>query len=342
MPARLWNDAKKFSKHQISKVPISSLPALEPNVARKYMSSPAVLSSRKRDHNTTAPADDEYRYNKKVLLNGLTSLCLDTTNSGVLSPPQPGDLTENLVKDINIKECERNVVYDFQLDDSDDDHSVKSFSEERSDELLGLLTGHGRKYGRTVDILEDELIRKSQRLHSSTTNKTLEDMGDPELFLPNSIGPHPLQDRALGMLWPTIVPTQSGNAAFQAGVLSNSSIGSFGNQQRCSKVVGRSLHRADSDSSSSMEECVDATLSLACRGEDSVDACDNGDTMQAVTPPSVPAPAPAAPTLNLLGMSGTITHGDWGIEDVSASPSSSSSSSSSSSTSFMTSNSGRQ
>ncbi len=44
------------------------------------------------------------------------------------------------------------------------------------------------------------VIRKSQRTRYQNFHSDM----DPELIIPNSIGPHPLTDRSLGKLWPTL------------------------------------------------------------------------------------------------------------------------------------------
>ncbi|KAJ1405200.1 hypothetical protein B484DRAFT_457121, partial [Ochromonadaceae sp. CCMP2298] len=72
--------------------------------------------------------------------------------------------------------------------------------------LISVLKGGSHKYIRKVDYLIDEVIRKARKTEYSA-------VGDNAYSdIPNSVGPHPLTDRPLGTLWPTVVPTLGGPA----------------------------------------------------------------------------------------------------------------------------------
>lgn len=212
---------------------------------------------------------------KKLLSEGLNSLHLD--GHKVNSEP---------------REIEIDGGMEMEDTPSNNEPSRKDDYDEASENLLSVLTTGTRKFGRRVDYLVDGLIRKSQRTSYSLNH--VHDFVDIEDFIPNSIGPHPLTDRPLGKLWPTVVPTLEGAEM----IASNSS-------PNMNQLIVR-----PQESSSRMEE--DGSYSEDS-SEDS-DEIGDGNTNGTVERRRMELPTPR-PSSG-CHVAGAVTHSDWGIEEV--------------------------
>jgi hypothetical protein len=155
-----------------------------------------------------------------------------------------------------------------------------------SENLLFEMKTGTRKYGRRVDYLVDELIRKSQRTRESAQQSNWEP--DLEDIIPSSIGPHPLTDRPLGKLWPTVVPTEKGTALMI---------------HRDQKLLDESGEKQEADDN----RMDDARSDTSSNSDDSdLGICINEHMFVPISSDFKVGCHPA----------NSITHSDWGIEDV--------------------------
>lgn len=182
-------------------------------------------SSKKRERPPESDArDDSTQQPKRTLYNSFTSLKI-ASNSNPSNPDIDIDEIEagmepegDLVADHSTMDTDNGgatppspyVDTDEYDSDMDNMNTLQLHRSMESDNLLSVLKNGTRKYGRRVDYLVDELIRKSQKIQRSSADQ-ITDL-DYEQIVPSSIGPHPLADRALGKLWPTVVPTTEGAA----------------------------------------------------------------------------------------------------------------------------------
>lgn len=226
----------------------------------------------------------------QIANNGNPSLCDGAVNADFDSFGDASFDEGNMDTDTGAC-CSPNSHADTDDGDSEEEYMQLRRSSE-CDNLLSLLKNGTRKYGRRVDYLVDELIRKSQKTHSSNKYSDL----DYDQILPNSIGPHPLTDRALGMLWPTVVPTMEGAAMMKLpygtqGVMLNSSVAS--NTDSCMdednfEVKGISSSESAAGLSQIIEDCEHVSI----------------------------CPHEKEGTERSTKFSNDVTHSDWGIEEV--------------------------
>ena len=247
-----------------------------------------ILSNRKRERVLdNVDSLESYHHNKKLLCDSLLSLRLEEDNSNTTSTP---------------KLHSTEILSDGGSDmDTVDDTPVSSempldANAIESENYLSTLRNGTRKYGRRVDYLIDELIRKSQKTHISSPN--LSDI-DIEDIIPNSVGPHPLTDRPLGMLWPTVVPTVEGVSMLEQS----------NNSRNSSK-----LKKSQSFSSAGTEDRMDDGQSLVDTGSSSSsdDSDIDSNTWQQRNL-YINENNHKGKGCNTAGM---VTHSDWGIEDV--------------------------
>jgi len=243
---------------------------------------------------------DSVQCHKRILCEGLNSLCLreesthsdqlkshdDIVNSGCC------DLLDN---DTMEESCESDLCVD-----------LNGHLEAQSENLLSMLKSGTRKYGRRVDYLVDELIRKSQKRHCST----LMDDFYVEDIIPNSVGPHPLTDRPLGKLWPTVVPTVEGAAMLTRG------------DYQSGHVFPKSPRPSITPFSSVSESCRmdDGSVPLP-GGQSDIDSSEKSNEYQmhghAIAPINLNISSSGKnKSYKSCQPAGTVTHSEWGIVDV--------------------------
>ena len=260
------------------------------------------FSPKKRDRpNEDDDFPEAMQPNKKLLVDSFTSLKIGE-NNGIAY--EPGTVTECTTSDTSDMDTDAmtSTVVCFAPSRTSNGVSVQS---EESENLYSMLKSGTRKYGRRVDYLVDELIRKSQRTCISTASSADFDI---EAVVPSSIGPHPLTDRPLGKLWPTVVPTEKG-----ASLLKCNESSQYGgvNGQYLKSRFSRDGSSSDSENDSEMEE----------------DNCTNFDQnqfeMEEVVNGCAKVNVASDPQLEVVisnssnaHHAGIITHSDWGIEDV--------------------------
>lgn len=262
-------------------------------------------SPRKRDR----PKEDDdvpesMQPNKKLLVDSFTSLKIGGEGGAVY---EPGSVIE-CGSDMDTDNTSVAVVCLAPTTSLIED----SLQNQHSENVYSMLKNGTRKYGRRVDYLVDELIKKSQRTYANSSSSSDFDL---EAILPSSIGPHPLTDRPLGKLWPTVVPTVEGASLMKANQSPqpNRENGRFLNSRYCD---GSS---SDSDNDSEMEEDNNFT--------DPDQHCfEMEEIIKDCVKVKVEANSPShagqhdtngcSSSINKAHPAGSITHSDWGIEDV--------------------------
>jgi hypothetical protein len=246
----------------------------------------AILSPKKRERVGDELDDMEcIHINKKIITEGLSSLRLD----GSCAEGRRLQANNGMDSDVN------DIMVLEEGSTTSPRRSVGPEYDEASENLLSILKSGSRKYGRRVDYLVDDLIRKTPRTGYSFGNCNSEiDMED---IIPNSIGPHPLTDRPLGMLWPTVVPTVEG-----AEMLASSE-----NDGQCRNVARQ--NRLGAETSSRMDE--DGANSDTT-SQDSDERSNQNERIEMVCRElAMRKPPPGCHVAGLL------THSDWGIEELS-------------------------
>lgn len=272
-----------------------------------YCSSIAMIdfSPKKRDR---PEEDDDFpeamQPNKKLLVDSFTSLKI---GEGEGYTYEPGTVTECITSDTSDMETDTMPTTVVCLPPSRTSNGV-SLQSEDSENLYSMLKNGTRKYGRRVDYLVDELIKKSQRTCMSTASSADFDI---EAVVPSSIGPHPLTDRPLGKLWPTVVPTVKGASMMKCN--ESSRFGSENGQYLKSRN-SRESSSSDSDDDSEMEEDNCTNYDQNQFGmEEVVNGCAKVNV--ASDSPFIEQSS-SSNNSNHAHHAGTITHSDWGIEDV--------------------------
>jgi hypothetical protein len=232
------------------------------------------------DWDSLEPSDNH----KKFLCDGLTTLRLadssrsaptTKTNAGTPGAKSPSSDNSGISMDTEVVATEG--------------ADRRSQDDVCSENLLFEMKTGTRKYGRRVDYLVDELIRKSQRTRETAQQPNWE--LDLEDVIPNSIGPHPLTDRALGKLWPTVVPTEKGTAMII---------------HRDQKLLEDASEKQD-PSNSDDNRMDDARSDTSSSSDDSdLGFCVNEHMFVPISTDFKVGCHPA----------NSITHSDWGIEDV--------------------------
>lgn len=251
--------------------------------------------------------------NKKLLLDIFTSLNL---SEGEGDSYEPGTITECTSSEMNDMETESILPGSILKPSTETEMSTEVCLRNENDEnIYSILKNGTRKYGRRVDYLVDELIRKSQKTYNSSGCSSDLDL---EAVVPSSIGPHPLTDRLLGKLWPTVVPTEEG-----ATMLTLIEHPGYPRQEESRRAYRNNpntynTHNTtpnDSEHNSDMEEdsnmfdidqnnvemnemvadCAKVDLHSSAENDNTV--CESSDS-------------------NNIHHAGLITHSDWGIEDV--------------------------
>jgi len=250
--------------------------------------------------------------NKKLLLDIFTSLNLSEGGSNDF---EPGTITECTCSDVNDMETDALRPGSVLKPSAETEMSTEvCLRNENDDNFYSILKNGTRKYGRRVDYLVDELIRKSQKTY--TSGGCSSDL-DLEAIIPSSIGPHPLTDRLLGKLWPTVVPTEEG--ATMLTLIEHPRYPRQGESRRTytSTYNTHNTTPADSEQNSDMEEETDMNEvdQNSVEMNEMVEECAKVDI-------SASANAERAENIcisessNNIHHAGLITHSDWGIEDV--------------------------
>lgn len=266
---------------------------------------------RKRDRaNDDCDQPEAIQPNKKLLLDIFTSLNL---SEGGGDKYEPGTITECTSLDVNDMETEalqpRSVLKPSTETEMSTEVCLRS---ENDDNLYSILKNGTRKYGRRVDYLVDELIRKSQKTYTSAGCSSDLDL---EAIIPSSIGPHPLTDRLLGKLWPTVVPTEEG--ATMLTLIEHPRYPRQGESRRTytSHYNTHNTTPTDSEQNSDMEEEPDMNETDQNNVEmnEMVEECAKVDISSRPDDKRVEI---ASESSNNIHHAGLITHSDWGIEDV--------------------------
>jgi hypothetical protein len=240
------------------------------------------LSVKKRgrhleDWDSLEPSDNH----KKFLCDGLTTLRLADSSRSAQAANISGGVqgTKPACDDDSAASMETDIG-------STEGANSTTQGDVCSENLLFEMKTGTRKYGRRVDYLVDELIRKSQRTRESAVQPNWGP--DVEDIIPSSIGPHPLADRPLGKLWPTVVPTEKGTAMII---------------RRDQKLLQESGEKQDADDS----RMDDARSDTSSSSDDSdLGICVNEHMFVPISTDFKVGCHPA----------NSITHSDWGIEDV--------------------------
>jgi hypothetical protein len=241
---------------------------------------------------------------------------------------------EEDTKDGNDDDFSVSVDKDSCSDDSEDEdeqtvpHSVGIYGakggagelQPGADEILiSVLKGGSHKYIRKVDYLIDEVIRKARKTEYLA-------VGDNAYSdIPNSVGPHPLTDRPLGTLWPTIVPT----LGWPAESMDSETLQCMG-QRECDTrggVGGNAERMKISEDANAMQVVTTSAGTAGRRGSRS--GCSGRSGLsERMEEEAHSNTCPGESSLPDLAYgwhdaepdhAGLITHSEWGIEDV-ASP----------------------
>mmetsp|Transcript_19831 Transcript_19831/g.33175 ORF Transcript_19831/g.33175 Transcript_19831/m.33175 type:complete len:259 (-) Transcript_19831:4651-5427(-) len=242
---------------------------------------------------------EQYHQNKRLIDDGFRSLRVSSPRS------VPQKLDENAVGGTHIASnpplLQANTssvpVEDASIglpsERSSSDHTVDN------DEMIAILKGGRRKYLRKVDYLVDNIIRKTHRTCSSVHGEC--NYLDPSI--PSSVGPHPLTDSPLGMLWPTVVPSPGGPAMLLPPP-----------QSEMNKI-SLSLDADSDDDDDTAMKSIHSTENLGVGSYCGSELRLENMHMEEDTT-NLSATTSTGSDCQKNYHSGAITHSDWGIEDI--------------------------